>query len=174
MIDRQKTMIPKEMLKAVLHTVLMECGRVDYHPQIRIALESALIWLSENPIVPNDEWILQNCTSNKDEVSWVKDTFFEWQKRMFLAPPEPSISDAAQSVIQRTKGCTFSRADANFIINAVNACVKSSPAVSKDEPIQDLLSKQTDNETHADTLVKAMAKGHNADVREAYRRGRER
>lgn len=174
MVDIQKIYVPHEMRAAALRAA---AWKVIINEQIDAALKAALQWLSENPIVPTLTEVAfwadgLSREIRKEHPSIVAQGFaVEWQRRMFLAPPNPKISNAAQSVIQKTWGCTFSRSDADAIINAVNMLVD--PLIGKDEPIQDLMSKYTDNENHADTLVKAMAKGHNADVREAYRRGKE-
>jgi len=95
-------MVPEGMRSAVAKAVLSECGRVDYHPQIRVALEAALRWLSENPIVPTEEQWGQ-CLKAYDDVGktgWECAVLFvaEWQRRMFDAPPDPYAQKRDQIV----------------------------------------------------------------------------
>ena len=58
--------------------------------QCGAALEAALRWLSENPIVPSVEQcdaIRDVLGPREDLMQWqVKEVAFEWQRRMFLAP----------------------------------------------------------------------------------------
>ena len=66
--------------------------------QCGAALEAALRWLSENPIVPSVEQcdaIRDVLGPREDLMQWqVKEVAFEWQRRMFLAPePEPLPGD---------------------------------------------------------------------------------
>ena len=90
--------VPEGMGSAVAHAVFNEVGKVDYHPQIRIALEAALRWLSENPIVPTEadvmgilqERVESHHISGEEYCAippaTVRFVIREWQRRMFLAP----------------------------------------------------------------------------------------
>jgi hypothetical protein len=92
-----KYAVPDGMILAVVHRVHDECGTVHYHPQIRTALEAAVLWLSENPIVPNPDQIsdIGSCVQHKlgGAVVGYADFVEEWQRRMFLAPWAEDDSD---------------------------------------------------------------------------------
>jgi len=81
------------MLKAACRvgtTVASEAGPI---------LEAALLWLSENPIVPTDEQSLAVVGLKRafpfDAHEWVRWGAVEWQRRMFLAP-EPEVPEEAR------------------------------------------------------------------------------
>lgn len=109
-MSEKRVVVPSEMGVAVARAVHGACGRVDYHPQIRVALEEALLWLSENPIVPTPEQcdeirsavdaVMENGPGRQVGESLVSDgtceTCVEWQRRMFLAPepPDPEVPEA--------------------------------------------------------------------------------
>ena len=88
--SERKYVVPNKMRVAVARTVFDECGKCDFHPQIRVALEAACRWLSENPIVPSetDAIILADVSlrAGDDRNKQVEDVATEWQRRMFLAP----------------------------------------------------------------------------------------
>ena len=102
-----KIKVPDGMLKAVISKddeMYHSHNGYTRDEQERMKLESALLWLSKNPIVPTDEQI------NKLWESWavpldpsakglgvygpsrdqIRFTSVEWQRRMFLAP-EPEV-----------------------------------------------------------------------------------
>lgn len=91
----EKIVVPEGMRKSATRAWLeSEYEKPDV---IRISLEAALRWLSENPIVPTDTqaydlWqsqILSGKTHSDNELA--KLCAVEWQRRMFLAAPEPEI-----------------------------------------------------------------------------------
>lgn len=136
--------------------------------------------ISENPIAPTIEQM--KCFSglpvNHDKphedanyhhcfaagvVMWPSVAAVEWQRRMFLAPDEPEASPAGRRVLDSIMGCTFTRAEADEIIDAINTSV--APVGSEDEAIRDLLSTDPAiDDFHGYQL--------NDRVREAYLRGR--
>ena len=65
--------------------------------QCGAALEAALRWLSENPIVPSVEQcdaIRDVLGPREDLMQWqVKEVAFEWQRRIFLAPEPEMIGE---------------------------------------------------------------------------------
>ena len=65
--------------------------------QCGAALEAALRWLSENPIVPSVEQcdaIRDVLGPREDLMQWqVKEVAFEWQRRIFLAPEPNPLDD---------------------------------------------------------------------------------
>lgn len=73
------------MAVAVVHAVFEECHRCDFHPQIRVAIEAALRWLSENPIVPTLEQV-----NELMPLPTVRDIIAEWQRRMFTVEIQPT------------------------------------------------------------------------------------
>ena len=82
----KKYVIPEGMGGYVARAVFNECGKVDFHPQIRVALEAAVRWLSDNPIAPT----MAQAEAMRDsghpcilDGAWYAG---EWQRRMFLAP----------------------------------------------------------------------------------------
>jgi hypothetical protein len=75
-------------------------------------LEAALRWLSENPIVPNDEqaqclWISQILEGNTySDQELARFCVVDWQRCMFLAPPEPDQLEEIEDLLWRNKVIT--------------------------------------------------------------------
>lgn len=94
----KKVKVPEGMLKeaeGAIEKLIPVVYRSAAEPYAKIGLEAALIWLSENPIVPTyrqfDE--LERIydkpeTEHKEAITAV---LVEWQRRMFLAPEIPEI-----------------------------------------------------------------------------------
>jgi hypothetical protein len=89
----KKIVVPEGMLKAVCET---------YSDSVEVCIEKALLWLSENPIVPSHEqWEKMTMDVHKERgwsVTNLDDhaglAIEEWQRRMFLAPePEVPVKD---------------------------------------------------------------------------------
>jgi len=57
--------------------------------------------------------------------------------------------------------------------NALKAVQGEAPEPEVPEAIKDLISEYATDSSNKDALVRAMARGHNADVIEAYRRGQQ-
>jgi hypothetical protein len=88
-VNTERIVVPDGMRVAVAHAVFDAVGTCDYHPQIRIALEAALLWLSEHPIVPSDaQWIELVAQWKRDnhpmDTPSMEDIYPLWQHRMFL------------------------------------------------------------------------------------------
>jgi hypothetical protein len=87
----KKVKIPEGMKKAAGSAIK------DIDPKCFLvypALEAALLWLSDNPIVPTHSQVQDIASSNvyhtHDIAKWIE----EWQRRMFLDPePEPELKD---------------------------------------------------------------------------------
>jgi hypothetical protein len=63
-------------------------------PHLRESLQSvedAFVALAENPIVPTDEQLREIITIPQDREWQVKFVIGMFQRRMFLAPPEPEV-----------------------------------------------------------------------------------
>lgn len=69
-----------------------------WEAQMSDALEAALRWLSENPIVPTDGQVNRLQEQKPDGVSWIRWTSVEYQRRMFLAP-EPEAPEEVKDLI---------------------------------------------------------------------------
>ena len=95
MASEKKIVVPDGMRVAAAKAVHETCGKVDYHPQIRIALEAALCWLSENPIVPTHEQLQKIADFHKRGTCYPESInlyVVGFQECMFLAP-EPVPED---------------------------------------------------------------------------------
>lgn len=105
----QKIVVPDGMLAAAWQDIAAAMkerifvgvigGVAELHVA-RIAVEAALRWLSENPIVPTDEqWRALNeerqWPDNSNRRRWL---VIEWQRRMFLAP-EPEIPNEIEDLL---------------------------------------------------------------------------
>lgn len=82
--------VPEAMLKAACNT-----GWPTKREEVEAVIESALRWLSENPIEPTEDqlgdifnWAEENGHySNSKTATYIGvEVFCEWQRRMFLAP----------------------------------------------------------------------------------------
>lgn len=93
-MSERKIVVPEGMLKAAWDTeapFLLKSG-------IKSALESALRWLSENPIVPTDEQVESFSTEPMSVTAWAKAWAAEWQRQMFVAP-EPQIPEEIRDLL---------------------------------------------------------------------------
>lgn len=93
-----KIAVPDGMMNAAKHAFMQNKGvGVD---GVEDCIEAALRWLSENPIVPNDEQLFSISRSldlDMAQIVWSRRDralIAEWQRRMFLAP-QPQIMDTA-------------------------------------------------------------------------------
>jgi len=88
-VSERKFIVPKGM---------MEAASAAFRPiggGAKEAVEAALRWLSENPIVPTDEQIHEMYPSASEagiSFTLVARFIAEWQRRMFIAP-EPEFRD---------------------------------------------------------------------------------
>lgn len=72
----KKIVVPEGMLLAAHEESVRSCG------QIGKCLEAALLWLSDNPIVPTDDEM--DIMAKEHVAPNVKWMMTEWQRRMFL------------------------------------------------------------------------------------------
>jgi hypothetical protein len=97
----KKIVVPEGMLKAAIasHNDAVLKGNT---PLVRDALEAALRWLAENPIVPTTEQVLavrRACGETHTALTEkAKPLFAEWQRRMFLAP-EPEVPEEIKDLL---------------------------------------------------------------------------
>lgn len=109
-MSEKKYVVPEKMLRAATASVMKIHGygetssRYDYESHeanCRIALEAALRWLGENPIVPTQEQ-LESLTSDWRLMGTpccsTQFIAVEWQRRMFLAP-EPEIPEEVKDLL---------------------------------------------------------------------------
>jgi hypothetical protein len=98
----EKIVVPEGMMKAVMDDVLLVAAFNGKDDIAREILRRALLWLSENPIVPSDKqwldcWATLHPPSCKDGFTEQRRVGFaplvcaEWQRRMFLASEEDSF-----------------------------------------------------------------------------------
>jgi hypothetical protein len=96
-VPRGTVVVPEGMLKVAMD----DSGSQVEHDGflVELALQAALCWLSENPMVPNEDQVIAilddskfNGCSNEaiDVAQYVSE---EWQRRMFL-PPKPEVPEA--------------------------------------------------------------------------------
>jgi hypothetical protein len=120
----RKIVVPEGMLKAAVDSWISN-GDAAYKEyaemakantsDLKDALESALGWLSANPIVPTEQqWRdLYKSFGRGDPSSpypiedQLRFTVFEWQRRMFLAPEPQGIDDLLVSL----RGCSIDQID---------------------------------------------------------------
>lgn len=91
-------------------------------PAMEVALEAALRWLSENPIVPTDEQMdaLTNEVPYQDSGngSIFRVVIDKWQRRMFLAHKPEVPEEIADLIVESNSHCTFISDGINGIILA--------------------------------------------------------
>lgn len=97
-----KIKVPEGMLKAALKPFPDNQWAIREESRMRLHLEAALRWLSENPIVPTSkdlEKIAHNgrFTGEPSASSWC----IEWQRRMFLV--EPEVPEEIKDLLHPTK-----------------------------------------------------------------------
>ena len=97
-MNERRIVVPDGMLEAAVPCYLPD------RQLVHSILKAALLWLTENPIVPtrDQEWGLHSAWSMSDKPqseaggdisSQIKFSVIEWQRRMFLAP-EPEVLEA--------------------------------------------------------------------------------
>jgi hypothetical protein len=103
-MSEKKIVVPKGMLKAA---GLSTDGIDPEGYFIYTAIEAALRWLSENPIVPSDEQVGEMLAAKSQfyghfvPADWIRWGATDWQRRMFLAlePEVPGLDDVLESFI---------------------------------------------------------------------------
>jgi hypothetical protein len=92
-----KIVVPEEMLKAADQAIgevrlrnadaLRRNGELWPNDLKRVCIEAALLWLSENPIVPTDRYYSDFMRIPRHPMMTEAQQFaVEWQRRMFIAP----------------------------------------------------------------------------------------
>ena len=89
----------------------------------RITLEAVLFWLSNNPIIPTPEQMMEIVRSRFEDrvtISACCVVATEWQRRMFLAPEQsnPVVDKVKQTLL----GSTLTAGDAVELMDAVRRC----------------------------------------------------
>ena len=104
-MSKRRYVVPEGMLKAALSAYVIGTHQVG----VRDALEAALRWLAENPIVPTEKEAADLVVWSSGGTTLIKRlgrACIEWQRRMFLAP-EPVVPEdvAAMLVPNETSIC---------------------------------------------------------------------
>ena len=92
----------------------------------RAGLEAFVRWLSENPMVPTHSEVnsilamVQFQSLRGTSLDGLQDFAAMWQRRMFLAPPEPEVGQAAKRVMENMMGCTFTPTEADAILRELS------------------------------------------------------
>ena len=86
-------------------------------------LEAVLFWLSNNPIIPTPEQMMEIVRSRFEDrvtISACCVVATEWQRRMFLAPEQsnPVVDKVKQTLL----GSTLTAGDAVELMDAVRRC----------------------------------------------------
>ena len=95
----RRVVVPDGMLKAAVPCYLPD------RQLVHSILEAALLWLSENPIVPTSEQlhsIIGKLPMAMCDIVWTerdRALIAEWQRRMFLAP-EPEVPEEIKDLWQ--------------------------------------------------------------------------
>ena len=95
----RRVVVPDGMLKAAVPCYLPD------RQLVHSILEAALLWLSENPIVPTSEQlhsIIGKLPVAMCDIVWTerdRALIAEWQRRMFLAP-EPEVPEQIKDLWQ--------------------------------------------------------------------------
>ena len=89
-MSETKIKVPEGMLQAALDSV-KDGDLLGY------ALEGALRWLAENPIVPTSKQVQDMIDS--DHLSTIASRCAEWQRRMFLVS-EPEVPEAIKDLME--------------------------------------------------------------------------
>lgn len=122
-MSEKRIVVPEEMLVAASDAL----AKMKY-PALRIelagvALEAALLWLSENPIVPTDEqadelWRHPKVLSIYEH--YAKAMARDWQRMMFLAPNPSAYARAARAI----GAITLDREEGERIIEFVKGAIR--------------------------------------------------
>lgn len=111
-MSEKKIVVPKAMRLAAAHALMQTWGYNPDHVSVDsamsgndhildVSLQSALRWLSENPIVPSDDQVEEMCRFSDHldgEFSAVRATMMAWPMRMFLAP-EPAVPEEIKDLL---------------------------------------------------------------------------
>ena len=179
----KKIVVPEGMLKAGVEAVRdrSEFGFhfIDNKDEARIVaqtqdtLEAALLWLSENPIVPTNEQTQGVCDSifvGPENLLDPRDAMVEGQRRMFYAP-EPEVRPFVRDIIAKFQGCTLTSVEADAIVEELRLLchgwdrhVFYAPEPELPESVKYLIEQLDPDEEYDSELVKW-------NILEAYRIG---
>ena len=185
-----KISVPEGMINAAISAsadYLRDNQSRDVHAQV--VVEAALRWLSENPIVPTyEQYSDLSADSTKYEYALpsMKYAAIEWQRRMFLAPPEPidtremTVYDCLdckkswkQDLREKVAQCVYCQSantKAILTMSAVREFTLPEPEVP--EEIKDLLFSPKTHASHGEWTLRADMPVHEI-VLEAFRRGQQ-
>ena len=99
----KKYVVPDGMLEAV-NGAWDRFGGIGLNNRIKVALEAAIRWQSENPVVPTGEQIrhIFGDYIGKPMTSWsLPSALATWQAFMYLAP-EPEVPEAVKDLLLPT------------------------------------------------------------------------
>lgn len=94
MSDQKKFRIPQGMIEAAMQQFKVS-GYLAPHKVVEMVLEGGIQWLAENPLVPTPEeayrierdFMMANGSDPHATVKSYAHGMVEWQRRMFLQPP---------------------------------------------------------------------------------------
>ena len=115
--------VPQEMRTAALRAAALKTNTTciaTMSAQVadgaEAGLEAALLWLSENPIVPGEEWVANTMLNEQmNTKGGLRAVIAEWQRRMFAAP-EPKVPAPIRDLLWNSenqvvvRGRTFDQA----------------------------------------------------------------
>ncbi len=142
-MGEKKIVVPEDMIRAACKGTFVGQD-IRWSPTVchRI-LESAMRWLSENPIVPTEAQTdaMAGHFSSDDSLFGTFARWFavEWQRRMFLAP-EPDVlvsSPAAERIVRSMRGVTIRPWEAEIILSELVSVSHgwTDPRKRKEEPL---------------------------------------
>lgn len=91
--------VPEKMLEAAMRASLDAGLPIGPSTELKIPIEAALRWLSENPITPSTQQWSELYHSSPSMTG--RQRAAEWQRRMFIKP-EPQEPEELQKILHRT------------------------------------------------------------------------
>lgn len=118
-MSEKKIHVPAEMLRAFDDALLpLEDGETGWSQvEAESALEAALLWLSENPIVPTPEQVLD--MGKSISLKWPEIYCAVWKRRMFLAP-EPEVPEEIKDLQGIHLASVRDQDDLNRLVTKLN------------------------------------------------------
>jgi hypothetical protein len=109
-MSEKKILVPKGMLNEACRGTCVG-QEIRWSEAIcQVPLEAALRWLSQNPIVPSDDWIARKLIVSDPELrstATAAQLIREWQGCMFLAPEKEADTCPAELALKNA-GITIS------------------------------------------------------------------
>jgi hypothetical protein len=126
-MSESRVVVPEGMLKAAKESE-EEYLRDNQSRDVcrEVILEASLRWLSENPMFPTHSEVnsilamVQFQSLRGTSLDGLQDFAAMWQRRMFLAPPDPEVGQAAKRVMENMMGCTFTPTEADAILRELS------------------------------------------------------